>query len=172
MSDAPGGGDDIRWPWLRRLSRWLTPTSPGDWRRFTLLAANWVVSFLLISLVLARVSDDDVDAGLSGLLPIGGYSWLASSWWRLYFQEVAKPAGRGPDGPTLRRWLVRGRTIWIALAYVVVLGQAVASGSGGSGDDDDGGWVALLFLLALPFGLAWLAALVGRYMAEQTPARR
>lgn len=171
MSGSPEGHDNRR-PWRQRLSRWFTPTSPGDWRRFVLLAVCWVVAFLLVSLVLGRLSGSDSRAGLSGLLPVGGYFWAASSWWRLYFQEVAKPAGRGADKPTLRRWLVRGRTIWIAIAYIVAIGQAIAFSTDGSDEDGDGNWLGLVVFLAVPFGLAWFAALVGRFFADQAPTRR
>lgn len=110
----------------------------------------------------------------SGLLLISCYFWVAGAWWRLYFQEVATPASRGADEPTLRRWLVRGRVIWIAIAYVVVVGSVIVPSGDGSGDsgDDGGSWLGLIVFLALPFGLAWFAALVGRFFADQAPVRR
>lgn len=171
MVRPPSRRDDARWPRLDRLTERMTPTSPADWRRFVLLAVTWVVSILVVNRILSWIGGADVNPADSGFLLIGGYGWVAGSWWRAYFTEAAQPSGRRVTDDTLRRWLVRGRAVWFILAYVVVVGQASLYSDDGGDEAGNESWLNLLLFLSLPLGLAYIVTLGGRYFAGG-PARQ
>lgn len=104
------------------------------------------------------------------------YVLVGGGWWRTLFQDLGDHRHDPESEAVDRRLQRRGSIIWIVLAYIVLFVEYIDVSLDSNGDDSGTSVVTIvvfvLLMLLLPLGLAWLTAVLGRYMAIRAPRRR